>query len=363
MLEMRSSLTHQNAPRSAIEIALVSQQSEISLALTILGISVVMISGIRLVSVQPEMTWLPEFIGGGSIAFFAYFYRNQKAEIFHNVVGICMIIAALTATGYTALAYPFGKMGSDGYGEQSIAAISLLFHGRSIRQQGTWTICLVILCLGFDAAFRGSNGVRADSILLLFSASAGSILAGQMISKILARGQTEIDNYYSEARTDRLTNLPNRKYFEEIYLREQQGVSRGGRAFLIGIIDVDHFKFINDKFGHIAGDKVLIQLAWVFAQALRKSDVVARWGGEEFCLLISDGNDESAASVVERLRLAVAAHKFEIAPKTFIDVTVSIGIASYCKGEPLGSIVGRADDALYRAKRTGRNRVTMAELA
>lgn len=157
------------------------------------------------------------------------------------------------------------------------------------------------------------------------------------------------------AEVDFLTDLPNRRALEAALVREAEAASRYGRKLAFLMVDVDHFKRVNDTYGHDAGDAVLKELAAVLREQSRLSDLPARWGGEEFALVLSDTDMARAGVVAERVRQAVAERAFPIAGSQ----TVSIGVAGFC-GEVVG-MIARADEALYRAKREGRNRAVVAD--
>lgn len=147
------------------------------------------------------------------------------------------------------------------------------------------------------------------------------------------------------ARTDDVTGLPNRRAWEEELPREVQRSSRSRRPLCVAMIDLDHFKRFNDERGHQAGDRLLKEAAAEWAEELRATDVLARYGGEEFALALPDCPPDEALSVVERLR--------EATPE---EQTCSAGIAHWDGSESAGELLGRADAALYEAKRQGRDR-------
>jgi diguanylate cyclase (GGDEF)-like protein len=164
------------------------------------------------------------------------------------------------------------------------------------------------------------------------------------------------------ATTDPLTGLSNRAAF---YQRAQSELAQGRRRaepLSLMLADVDFFKRINDEFGHEAGDLVLVRLAELMRQTLREVDVLARWGGEEFLVLLPSADIAEAAAVAERLRQAVAAARIGIGAHT-VQVTMSFGLAQVKPHHDLQSVTQRADQALYRSKREGRNRVSSASEA
>lgn len=159
-----------------------------------------------------------------------------------------------------------------------------------------------------------------------------------------------------ESMTDPLTGLLNRRYFNELTQKELTRSRRHGLRFAVLMLDVDHFKRINDTFGHQVGDLAIKAVAEVCNKALRPHDILARYGGEEFILTLPHTDEEGARVVAERIRQAV--EQVELAAETGpVRFTVSVGVSIYKKDLPLERIVGRADEALYRAKQAGRNRV------
>jgi diguanylate cyclase len=167
----------------------------------------------------------------------------------------------------------------------------------------------------------------------------------------------QIAGYLTEARTDGLTGLANRKAFDqkldECYAKWQQSK----QVFSLAMIDVDHFKKVNDTYGHPAGDAVLREMANRLNEIKSDSLLIARYGGEEFAVLF-DGDQSKAAEVMERLRLIIAGKVFE-AESHAIAVTISCGVSLVLPDERIGKLVRRSDEALYSAKMGGRNRVVV----
>jgi diguanylate cyclase len=157
----------------------------------------------------------------------------------------------------------------------------------------------------------------------------------------------------TEARTDGLTGLPNRRAFDqkmdECFTQWQQTK----QVFSLALIDIDLFKNVNDTFGHPAGDAVLREMATRLNKLKSDSLIVARYGGEEFAVL-TDGDEKHAAAMMERLRLLVSVTAFK-AESFSIPITISSGVAKIKAEERIGQLVGRSDEALYSAKTAGRN--------
>jgi diguanylate cyclase (GGDEF)-like protein len=170
--------------------------------------------------------------------------------------------------------------------------------------------------------------------------------------------------------TDSLTGVYNRRYIDRRLLEEIARARRQNYPVSVMYIDIDHFKRVNDSVGHQGGDEVLREVCHRIKAELRQSDALARFGGEEFVVLLIDAPLESATMVAERIRASVAATTMELAGGAGIPVTVSIGVATlddFKRDSAIEAIaqtlVARADAALYRAKESGRNRVMRAEPA
>jgi two-component system cell cycle response regulator len=161
---------------------------------------------------------------------------------------------------------------------------------------------------------------------------------------------------------DALTGLYNRRYFERRLREESAHARRHKRPFSIVIIDLDHFKVINDTYGHEDGDQVLCHVAELLGSALREDDIACRYGGEEFVVLLRATPGPAARVVANRLRVAVAAKGIRLGAKNeerHVSLSGGVAAADERNGYNVEGIVDRADKALYRAKRGGRNRVEM----
>jgi diguanylate cyclase (GGDEF)-like protein len=158
------------------------------------------------------------------------------------------------------------------------------------------------------------------------------------------------------SQTDDLTLLYNRRYLDDVLPREIDRARRYGHPLSLMMIDLDHFKEINDRHGHAVGDEILRGMGDRLRAFSRYADVSARWGGEEFLVLLIETDEDKARQVAERLRQGIGelGHETSAGPLT---VTLSIGVAALGTGDTASSMLRRADEALYRAKRGGRNRV------
>lgn len=170
----------------------------------------------------------------------------------------------------------------------------------------------------------------------------------------------QLDRSRKEARTDPLCKIGNRKAFNEhLNYRASRFHSRGDKFGLM-IIDVDHFKRINDTFGHTAGDKVLVSIGSALKQCVRPKDFVARLGGDEFAIILDGLDEENAQEVGNRVRLAIELFDFQVGDEqgSTTVVTLSMGLATAVEGDSKASLFERADRALYKSKDLGRNRLS-----
>jgi diguanylate cyclase (GGDEF)-like protein len=156
--------------------------------------------------------------------------------------------------------------------------------------------------------------------------------------------------------TDPLTGLLNRRRMDERLKEEQARFTRTGKAFGVILADVDHFKSINDSYGHATGDQVLRAVATLLGQALRGQDEAARWGGEEFLLLLPDTTLAGARDVAARLREAAEARLTELTGLGR-PITMTFGVAAFAGTSSLDACLQAADAAMYAGKAAGRNRV------
>ncbi len=200
---------------------------------------------------------------------------------------------------------------------------------------------------------RTSEGELRDGDLLRIGQTIFKYLSG---SNIESKYHEEI---YRLTTIDGLTQAYNKRYFLETLGRELNRAQRYDREMSLTMFDIDHFKKINDKYGHLAGDYVLRELAGIVTHSIRRDDIFARYGGEEFALVLPEIDKKGAEQVSEKLRGRVEEHAF-IFNTHRIPVTVSLGVRSLVHGEPTidaTQFIADADKKLYEAKQGGRNRV------
>jgi len=195
---------------------------------------------------------------------------------------------------------------------------------------------------------------RALRVNLLISALVTLLVLGIALFTV-NRNQRKLEKL---ANIDSLTGLYNRQAFNMLLAQTMREASRSHQPLSALLLDVDHFKSANDRLGHLAGDRILATTAWLLQQPLRDSDIIARWGGEEFVVLLRDCALDKATEKAETMRLGVANHDFAL-PVSW-PVTVSIGVAQYLSGENAENFFGRMDGAMYQAKAAGRNQIKLA---
>ncbi|MDR3631157.1 MAG: diguanylate cyclase [Desulfocapsaceae bacterium] len=169
------------------------------------------------------------------------------------------------------------------------------------------------------------------------------------------------ERYRELSMTDDLTNLYNARYLHLRAVEEINRAERYGRPLSLLMLDMDDFKSYNDSFGHLKGDLVLQRLADTIRRCIRKTDSAFRYGGEEFTVLLPESPQEEAVFIAERIRQEFLREIFSPAPETVVSKTVSIGVAQLVSGEMVNALLSRADQNLYRAKRSGKNRVDAGE--
>lgn len=252
----------------------------------------------------------------------------------------------------------------------------LLFSMNTNTPKQIFRACLLAL-LSFGAAMIAvANHVDAApnaaivqllyACVLLLALSSVSLLAYQLHQlrmETQARQQDlseALDRIREMATHDDLTGLINRRRMLELMNTERHRNIRSARSFCLAMIDLDHFKRVNDRLGHSAGDEVLSEVASAISAGLRETDIVARWGGEAFLILFTDTTDDAAEKVLLRIQEALAQTTVtQLDP--CLRVTFSAGVGHHLRGEPLTQTIDRAGKALCAAKAAGRNRVLRAE--
>jgi diguanylate cyclase (GGDEF)-like protein len=252
-----------------------------------------------------------------------------------------------------------------------IVALVLMFAAftlspRASRALGLFAVTLlglVMLAMAthapgtFDPTVEGIHFVFAAVVLPVISVLAGDLSAMRLRLKLQrAELQSALARIHKLATRDDLTGLINRRHMEELADMEQRRAMRSGSLPCLCLLDIDHFKRVNDQHGHAAGDEVLRVFARHAAASMRETDMLARWGGEEFLVLLPDTRPDEARMGFERLRRLLARDEAWGA-HAHMRVSFSAGLTTWRAGEPLRDALARADHALYQAKASGRDRL------
>ena len=274
-------------------------------------------------------------------AIIVFVYLMYHAPAARNVLSLFYLVAML-----------FGVLRLSTPRLMSIAGLALLAHGTmlylsEVRQPGA----------------NSSESLVQFTVLAVvlpwFAAMGGYV---NSLRHRLSDSNRQLKDAYERieqvAIHDELTGLYNRRFLMEVLAREQSRARRMNSAFAVCLFDIDHFKAINDTYGHAVGDAVLKHFALISNSGLREVDVLGRYGGEEFLLILPDTDRSGACTGAERVRAAIEAAGFPQLPADRrVTVTVTIGVAASGRDETVEALIGRADGALYEGKAAGRNRV------
>ena len=239
---------------------------------------------------------------------------------------------------------------------------------RPISAVNGFAVALFGLVMGLLAMFQPERNLPGQE-LAYFVVMVMTLIGIMLLSRRLNRMRDRLHRQNNElghaigrikelATRDELTGLHNRRYMTDLLEQERQRCGRSGRSFCVAIVDIDHFKHVNDQWGHAVGDVVLSAFANECRTVVRIGDHLARWGGEEFVLLLSDARLPLASAGVERLRQRVLnlVVPFELGS---LKITISAGVAEHIAGETVKETLARADAALYAAKAGGRDRIAL----
>lgn len=206
----------------------------------------------------------------------------------------------------------------------------------------------------FDSDLWAKNGWNNESLTRYIAVSSGIIILGSFYNLIFEKFQSDL---YELSITDGLTNVFNRRKIDEVLDNELQRATRNKNDLSLCMLDIDDFKKINDSFGHLVGDKVLKNMGKILKENSRNVDIVGRWGGEEFCIIMPNTNMQEAKVLTQRIQESIKNHDFELKQP----LTCSFGLANTNGSCTLrDDFVKKADDALYQAKNNGKNKIVLA---
>ena len=270
-----------------------------------------------------------------------------------NVLPSVLLLAALAmnnfATGGTKL---FGK---GVLAHMAGAGAALLTLGLKFQPEPSFAT--VLLCVPFLLSYPLVLGVVMYRLSIELSRRKDELLLEKRRADEANLTKTRV--LAELASRDELTGLFNRRHISELLAQQRMACQRGGERFAVALVDLDHFKCINDTHGHAVGDSVLRAFAEQASAALRSTDIVGRWGGEEFLVIYPRSTAHEAAQGAARLREHVAAAVVTTPGGQALTFTVSIGVTEHLPPESIEALIERADRAMYQAKSQGRNRAVM----
>ncbi len=307
-----------------------------------------------------------------NLGFYLLFRFNLNLRFKDPSLTVAQMLAAIAMVLFTQL---YAGQGRGAY--LVVLLIIMVFgtfklHTRQLLVLSFVTIAAYAATLPLIRLIEGERFNLAVEMILWCSFSAFlpfiSVLGGNIsdLRKKLMASNAQLQEVLQQvtelATHDELTGAYNRRYLLEMLNHEKNRTDRGGGGFCVCLFDLDHFKRVNDSFGHPAGDTVLKTFAATVEPLLRSTDFLARYGGEEFLLFLPQTSLEMAQHCIKRIQEALAGTSFEGLPPGF-RVTASIGVAQYYLQEGIPSLIERSDKALYRAKQNGRNRMELAPFA
>lgn len=294
-----------------------------------------------------------------------------------------LIRASLTRTGYEVLEAPDGIEAWDilqrdpvpliitDWMMPNLNGLELIRRIRSGIETGFFpNYIYIILVTAKDAkedVVTGLDSGADDYLTKPFDLNEmlARVKIGVRILNLEARLRESLDQLHVMATYDSLTGLLNRRAVYERAQSELERAHRERQSISLVMLDIDHFKSVNDQHGHLTGDQALRLVAGTIAQNKRSYDWAGRWGGEEFLLVLPQTTIEEAGDIAERMRQSVAAVNFPLANGKYLKLHISLGVSSTdsnrARPPTLGELLQQADDALYQAKNQGRNKVCLAD--
>ena len=333
------------------------------------SLSVIALAGHALILVATFLAriWPLVAINVASCAIYAVAILANRRGWYRTVVAIGLVEVTVHAVVATAI------LGwASGFHIYLLALIPLVFFFDpwSMRARGIASLAIALFYVAF--AWFSRSHLPDDPRWFVEWFRYGNLLVGSIVLCALAyyygtavrQAQIDLEQKNAEldilARTDALTGLPNRREAMSLIEWEQVRCVRSAESFALAVVDVDYFKRINDEHGHSCGDDALRQVAAALRASLRAQDSVARWGGEEFLLILPRTEQEGARIAAEKARAAVEATGIDLGDAVE-HVTVTIGVAVVECTSDASEALTRADHAMYAGKRAGRNQVSVAD--
>lgn len=229
----------------------------------------------------------------------------------------------------------------------------VIWNARLKSEDKSFLLGMIELRFDEKTILQDFHNVRDFTILIIVLALIITLILVMFNLTLTQQLEIKIDEIHKLSVTDELTHIYNRKKFNETLAIESQKSKRYNTVLSLIMFDIDHFKKVNDTFGHDIGDYVLVTVTAVVRGLLRDTDLFARWGGEEFMILAPGTTLEGSALLAEKIRLAIDNYSF----KEVKSITSSFGVTTFEKNDTAEKLIKKADDALYQAKESGRNRV------
>jgi len=294
-------------------------------------------TGLNLRMADPSLTTI-QMCAGILVTMYGIYFANESRGVFLLVYVIVLLFGIFRLNYRSFLYISFFTLLTYGID------IALLHHFRPD---------------GVNFHIEYLQGFVLALVLITFSVIGGYISA---LRQNLSISRSNLEKSISTIRElsirDELTGVYNRRHFMDLLEYEKNRASRGGALFAIVMLDIDNFKEVNDKYGHLIGDEVLRKVTTAIGNALRSTDFCGRYGGDEFLLVLTQTDINAAMICSERVRSSIEKSMFPDLG-TEVRITVSLGLTEYHIREDIGAMIARADEALYRAKNTGRNRLEL----
>lgn len=341
-----------------------------SLAMALMSLCTPLLHYAVIVAQDPRgpLVWTWTAVSMGGMAFIYAAIRSGWSQRFADpsLTGLQIAFAICSGAAGYALAGPLrGAV-------FPVLTLILVFGMFQLRARSAYTLSLFALALfGIVMAAMATHRPAAyppavelgHFLMLACMLPAIAVLTARLshIRHRLSQQREALERALAQleaiATRDELTGLPNRRQMQALMDQELLRSLRHPHDFCIALLDLDHFKRVNDTHGHAAGDAVLRAVAQAGQAALRATDVLARWGGEEFVVLMPDTSMPPALAGMQRLRQQVEALRIDIGGSEPVAITVSIGLTGHRRSDALAQTLERADQLLYQAKHEGRNRI------